>query len=199
LRRREELNLIEARRNDRISEIENTWARLQEEQRQQDDALIAFISVARERRAYEREQEALELAAEAAERERKARFDELELLREKRIRARDQKSKASAEMQAAEEEIVRHRLAELDRVRRINERRIEDEHRERCELARVKERDRILIHEARLRRAAERERQRQEDAEAEARQHKVCAPVLYNTPRQHRVSVESRSNLNTAI
>ena len=209
LRRREELNLIEARRNDRISDIEKTWARLQEEQRQQDDALIAFISVARERRAYEREQvfhsllhrihfqgkrsdmtgwhlyergdlisrfeqEALELAAEAAERERKARFDELELLREKRIRAKEQKSKASAEMQAAEvmwaicviryisaiwlmldsgrqpaniracepcssaalisylltvceehhqEEIVRHRLAELDRVRRINERR----------------------------------------------------------------------------
>ncbi len=44
----------------------------------------------------------MELAAEAAERERKARFDELELIREKRIRAREQKSKASAEMQAAE-------------------------------------------------------------------------------------------------
>ena len=56
LRRREELCLIEARRNDRISEIEATWSRLQEEQRQHDDALIAFISVARERRAYEREQ-----------------------------------------------------------------------------------------------------------------------------------------------
>jgi hypothetical protein len=128
------LCLIEARRNDRIQEIETTWSRLQEEQRQQDDALIAFISVARERRAYEREQvvfswifwgaetsyycpglffalhfqflgpkqEALELAAEAAEKERKARFDELELLREKRILAREQKSKASAEMQAAE-------------------------------------------------------------------------------------------------
>ncbi len=44
----------------------------------------------------------MELAAEAAEKERKARFDELELLREKRILAREQKSKASAEMQAAE-------------------------------------------------------------------------------------------------
>jgi hypothetical protein len=55
-RRREELCLIEARRNNRITQIETTWARLQEEQRQQDEALIAFISVARERRAYEREQ-----------------------------------------------------------------------------------------------------------------------------------------------
>ncbi len=123
MRRREELCLIEARRNNRISEIETTWARLQEVQRQQDGALIAFISVARERRAYEREQvgcaarcffygpyniifdseqEALDLAAEAAERERKARFDELEQLREHNIHAREQKSKASAEMHAAE-------------------------------------------------------------------------------------------------
>ena len=53
---RQQLSLIEARRNERIAEVETSWARLQEVQRQQDDALIAFISVARERRAYEREQ-----------------------------------------------------------------------------------------------------------------------------------------------
>ena len=47
-------------------------------------------------------QEALERAAEAEEQARKARFYELELIREKRIRAREQKSKAAAEMQAAQ-------------------------------------------------------------------------------------------------
>ena len=84
----------------------------------------------------------MERAEEAAEQARKARFDELELLREKRIRAREQKSKAAAEMQAAQvlmfcrqnvciridfckcqEEIVRHRLAEIERIRKMNERR----------------------------------------------------------------------------
>ena len=48
--------VIEARRNERIAAIETSWTRSQEEQRQQDDALIAFIRVARERREYEREQ-----------------------------------------------------------------------------------------------------------------------------------------------
>ncbi len=93
-------------------------------------------------------QEALERAAEAEEQARKARFYELELIREKRIRAREQKSKAAAEMQAAQvldtkdillfvgsifylmptvqEEIVRHRLAEIERIRQINERRYHD-------------------------------------------------------------------------
>ena len=86
----------------------------------------------------------MERAAEAAEQARKARFDELELLREKRIRARENKNKAAAEMQAAQvspvlkvhigyiaqlslicqDEIVRHRLAEIDRIRQMNERRL---------------------------------------------------------------------------
>ena len=55
-KQREELLRTEARRSERISEIETAWARLQEVQRQQDDALIAFITVARQRREYEREQ-----------------------------------------------------------------------------------------------------------------------------------------------
>jgi hypothetical protein len=47
-------------------------------------------------------QEAMERAAEAAEQARKAKFDELELLREKQIHAREHKNKAAADMQAAQ-------------------------------------------------------------------------------------------------
>eukprot|EP00961_Rhodomonas_salina_P187126 2526659-Rhodomonas_salina.3 len=96
---------------------------------------------------------------------------EVERKREENIQAREQRMEQSDDIKSTQDRITQQRLAELTRLRKMNERRIEDEINAKEEALKIAERDRILIREARHRRLTERETQRQLE---EAARHKAA-------------------------
>jgi len=165
---------LERRRGENISRINDKWIHKQEEQRQRDDALIAFIRTARERRDAEREIEKQEETEEWRRQQKQQKFLELEKKREANIKRREDSWSYEMQTQALQEQITLQRLNALNERRLQNIRRIEDEAREKEEsflvccapqqarltrlALQLAERDRILIREARERRQVEREK-----------------------------------------
>ena len=160
---------LSSKRDFAINRIEERYAREQELQRQKDDGMIAFIRTARERRAYERKEEDKDRQESEALRLKAKRYEELERRRANKIESRELQAEEDAKMKEAQDRITSQRLAHLSQLRAVNERRIEDEAKALEDELKVKERDRVLIKEARQRRIVEKEKLREEAEEQRKR------------------------------
>ena len=129
----------------KIRSVEEKFVAEQEKQRDKDDALVAFIRTARQRRDRERQLEVESKLQEERRTDEAAKFYELERRREQKIREKEEAATRKRLDECMQEGITQSRQKALRELREANIRRLEDDAMEKAHAFRVKQRDRELI------------------------------------------------------